>query len=247
MKFLEDIIEYVKQDKLYPIVFYGASTTSAEYSMPNWAEIIRYWLKEKIGDMVGDYKKANWNIQTSNRGLNGGSSQDLLDRFENLVLSLKPRIIFLSVGKNDAYYKIDKKITEENTRKIIQKSLDDGSKVVFMTTVPALWEKLNEKIKDYVEIDRIVAQEFSDNENFVFIDFYNFFTNKDLEKSHTLVSVNGNDIVGIDPGEVDPIHYNKFGNALVAQIILKEIYGMDFDVEKFILDIADPSKKYPGY
>ncbi|MFA6383350.1 MAG: SGNH/GDSL hydrolase family protein [Parcubacteria group bacterium] len=247
MKFLEDIIDNAKEDKFYPIVFYGASTTSAEYSMPNWGEIIRYWLKEKVSDAVGNYKKAYWNIQTSNRGINGGCSQDLLERLDILVLSLAPKVIFLSVGKNDAYYRIDTKITAANTRKIIQKSLGSGSKVVFMTTVPTLWDKLNEKIKDYVEVDRMVAQEFSDNENFIFIDFYNFFTKEDLEKSYTLVSVDGNEIVGIAPGEIDPIHYNKIGNALVVKIILKEVYGLDFDAEKFISDLADPAKKYPGY
>lgn len=247
INFLEEMIACIKQDELYSIVFYGASTTSAEYAMPNWGEIIRYCLKMEMEDAIGDYKKANWNIQTANRGLNGGSSQDLLERFDELVLSLSPRIIFLSVGKNDAYYEIDRRITEENTRKIIQKSLNANMKVVFMTTVPALTEKLNDKIRNYVEVDRNVAQEFLNNENFMFIDFYDFFTKEDLEKSHTLISVNGNEIVGITPGEIDPIHYNKIGNALVAKIILKEIYGLNFDSEKFISDLADISKKYPGY
>lgn len=247
MKFLEDIIEYVKKDKLYSIVFYGASTTSAEYSMPNWGEIIRYWLKDGIGNAIGDHAKASWNIQTANRGLNGGSSQDLLERFDDFVLSLKPQIIFLSVGKNDAYFEIDKKITAENTKKIIRKSLAAGSKVVFMTTVPALWEKLNEKIRDYVEVDRALTQEFLDNKNFIFIDLYKLFSKQDLEKSYTLISLDGNEIVGIAPGEVDPIHYNKFGNALVAKIILKEVYDLDLDVEKFIKDLGDPTNKYPGY
>lgn len=247
MNFEEEIIDYSKKDKLYSIVFYGASTTSAEYAMPNWGEIIRYWLKEKIGEAIGDYTKANWSIQTSNRGLNGGSSQDLLERFDNLVLDLKPQVIFLSVGKNDAYFGIDKRITETNTRKIIQKSLTAGSKVVFLTTVPALWEKLNEKVKEYVDVDRTVAEEFSSNENFIFIDLYKFFTKENLAKSYTMILDVENDVIGLPIGEVDPIHYNKFGNALVAKIILKEAYSLDFDVDKFMKDIADPTKKYPGY
>ncbi|MDA3815312.1 MAG: SGNH/GDSL hydrolase family protein [Patescibacteria group bacterium] len=234
----------VQKDELFSIVFYGASTTSVEYSFPNWGEIIRYWLKEYIAEKIGKYY---WNLQTANRGLYGAGSQELLDRFEVMVENLDAKLIILQIGKNDFYYKIDKSITENNTRKIIQKSLEKNMLVVFTTSVPPATKELSEKIKEYAEVDRKVAKEFAGNENFMFIDFYNFFSEEDLERSYTLISEGGNVNIGIIPGGLDPVHFNKHGNALIAKIILKESFGIDFDHNKFIQDLSDNTKKYPGF
>jgi lysophospholipase L1-like esterase len=244
--FISDIIDNVSKDRPYPVVFYGASTTSAEYAMPNWGEILRFWLKKKITKIVGNYKKAFWNIQTANRGIDGGSSSDLLERWPALVLDLAPKLLILSVGKNDFYYGIDREITRKNTREIIKKSLEAGMKIIFMTTVPALTDKLNQGVKDYIAVDREVAKEFSVKENFVFVDLFESFAKADLEKIYTLISENGNKDIGIGPGEVDPVHYNRLGNAMVAKIILENVFDMDFDVERFMQDLNNPTKKYPG-
>jgi len=247
MAFLEEIKKEAEQDKLYPIAFYGASTTSSEYVFPNWVEIIRYVLKNVVEQKTSDYKRAYWNVQTFNCGLDGASSKDLLERFENLVLRIKPRMIFLAMGKNDPYYGIDPKETTENTSKLISQALDSGIKVVFANAPPALWESLNEKIKNHLEAEREVAKKFAENENFIFIDIFEKFPKKELEKIYTLICADGNEVVGIKPGEIDPIHYNKRGSAIVAKILLEEAFGIDFDMEIFLNDLNDPSKKYPSY
>ncbi len=242
-KFQEEMEKIIKRNKLFSIIYYGPSTTSVEYSFPNWGEITRYWLREYIEKNIGKYY---WNLQTINRGLNGASSGELLERFSQMIEGLNPSLIILNAGKNDYYYKIDQEITGKNTRELIRRSLENKCKVVFTTPVPALTNRLNENIKGYVEMDREIAQEFADNEDFIFIDFYKFFTEDDLKRSYTLISEEGNEVVGIAPGEVDLIHYNKYGNALVAEILLKEVFGIDFDHEKFIQDLSDNTKKYPG-
>ncbi|MFH0969298.1 MAG: GDSL-type esterase/lipase family protein [Patescibacteria group bacterium] len=247
MNFLEEIEKEAIQDKLYPIAFYGASTTSSEYVFPNWVEIIRYVLKDAIEQKLGDYKKAYWNIQTFNLGLDGASSKDLLEKFDDLVLRINPRLLFLAMGKNDPYYGIDPKETAENTFKLISKALDSGIKVIFANTPPALWESLNEKIKNHLQAEREVAKKFAENGNFMFIDIFEKFPKEELEKIYTLISADGNKVVGIKPGEVDPIHYNKRGSALVAKIFLKEAFDIDFNVENFLQDLNDPTKKYPSY
>lgn len=242
-KFQKDLEEKVKQNKLFSIVYYGASTTSVEYSFPNWGEIIRYWLKRYTRDNIGRYY---WNLQTANRGLDGASSGDLLERYPQMIESLNPDLVFLNIGKNDYYYEISQEECEKNTREIIEKSLKNGYKVVFTTSAPALSEDLNKKTKPYFDLDRKVAQEFLDNKDFLFIDLCNFFSADDLKRSYTLISEGGNKVVGIEPGEIDPIHFNKYGNALVAKIFLEQVFGIDFDQEKFIQDLADSSKKNPG-
>lgn len=240
--FQKDLENKIKQDKIFSIVYYGASTTSIDYVFPGWGSIMRYWLRDYIKENVGPYY---WNLQTVNRGLDGASSGELLERFSQMIESVNPDLVFLNIGKNDYYYKIKQEETEKNTRKIIEKSLKNGYKVVFTTSVPALTKDLNQKIKPNVDLDRRMAQEFSDNKDFIFVDFYNFFSEEDLKRSYTLISDNGNKVIGIKPGEVDPIHFNKYGNALVAKILLKEVFGIEFAHEKFIRDLDDNTKKYP--
>lgn len=246
MNLFGHIKDKITEGEYFNIVFYGASTTAFEHVFPNWADIVRYKLKIEMEYAVGDYKKAFWNIRTFNQGRDGVSSQELLDDFENLVLKLNPKLIFLSIGKNDPYYEIDKEITRKNSRELIKKALKNNTKVVFMTTVPAFSDKLNKKIKNYVQVDREVAQEFSDNENFIFIDLFSLFPGKYMQKSYTFVS-EGNDDVGIEPGEIDPVHYNKFGNAQVAKILLEKVFEIKFDTDVFLRDLDDPTKMYPGY
>lgn len=242
-KFEKDLENKIKQDKLFSIVYYGASTTSIDYIFPGWGSIIRYWLRDYIEENIGKYY---WNLQAINRGLDGASSGELRERFSQMIESIDPDLLFLSLGKNDYYYKIEREKTEKNIRDIIERSLKNGYRIVFATSVPALRENLNQAIKPYVDLDRKIAGEFKDNEEFIFVDFYDFFSQDDLKRSYTLISEGGNAVVGIAPGETDPIHFNKYGNALVAKVLLREVFGLDFDHEKFIQDLSDDTKKYPG-
>lgn len=248
MIFFDDIKKSAEQDKLSLIIYYGASTTSFEHVFPNWGEIMRYVLKAETEVYVSDNdgKNAYWNLQTVNFGLAGASSIDLSERFDDLVLARNPRIIFLNVGKNDVYFKIDKRITEKNTEKIIKKALAKNIKVVFTTTVPPLRGDLNKKIFDYVEVDKSVASQFKNNQNFVFVDLFELFPKNLIEKSYTLIA-EANEDVGVTDGDIDPIHYNKYGNAVVAKILLDKVFGIKFDYERFLKDLEDSTKKYPEY
>ncbi len=248
--FFEDIKKSVEKDESFLIAYYGASTTSQEYMFPNWGEIIRYTLKyafENEDEGEDDYKKYMWNIHTINLGLDGASSTDLLERFDNLVLSKKPNIIFLDASKNDVYYKIDKKVTENNNKKLIKKALDKGIKVVFTARIPSLRENLNKKIIEYNEIDKKIAKEFSENKNFIFIDLFNIFPKTLIKESYTLIHPISNEYIGIKAGEIDPIHYNKLGNVIVSKILLKEVFNIDFDENKFLKDLSDNTKMFPDY
>jgi lysophospholipase L1-like esterase len=246
MNFFEDIKKQIEQNKLFLIAYYGASTTSAEYCFPNWGEIIRYVLKDALEESTGIYQKAYWNLQTMNMGLNGALSADLLERFDFWVLDKNPNLIFLNVGKNDPYRNIDKEVTRKNTKTIIEKSLEKNIKVVFTTTMPALRDDLNKKVLEYIKVDQEIAEYFKGNENFIFVDLFNFFPKEAIKKSYTLIGEENNN-VGVKEGETDPIHYNRYGNAIVAKILLKKVFDIDFDEEKFLKDLTDPTVKYPSY
>jgi len=241
----EEIKKSVENDKLYLIAYYGASTTSHEYIFPNWGDIIRYVLKYQLEQILNDWKKPLWNIHTINLGLDGATSSDLYSRFDDIVLSLNPNLIFLEEGKNDMYFNIDKKITETNKKKTIRKALDKGIKVVFISTIHSLSESLNKKIRENMKVDLNVARK--DNKNFSFVNLFELFPKNLIKKSYTLISEDGNDVIGISKGEIDPIHYNKYGNAIVAKILLKQVFGIDFNENAFLKDLENQSKQFPNY
>jgi len=248
--FFEDVKNKIEQDNQFLIVYYGASTTSQEYIFPNWGEIIRYALKyafESENEREDNYKKYMWNIHTLNLGLDGASSIDLLARFDSLVLSKKPNLIFLDASKNDVYYKIDKKITENNNQKLIKKALDKGIGVVFTTRIPSLREDLNKRIIEYNEIDKKIARVFSNNQNFIFVDLFNLFPKDLIKKSYTLIHPISNKYIEIKAGEIDPVHYNKFGNVIVSKILLKKVFNIDFDENKFLKNLSNNTKMFPDY
>jgi len=247
MIFYKAAKQSVLDEKHFFITFYGTATTSVEYVFPNWAEIIRFALKRHIEEDIGLYNIPYWYIQTSNFALNGAASRDLRMHFDKLVTERKPKMIFLNAGKNDVYQDIPLRETKRNTEWLIERSLALDLLVVFTTAVPALRDDLNKKILQYVNLDRRVAQGFKTNDNLKFVDYYEHFNKEDIGKSYTLVSPTGNEHINLDPGQIDPIHFNRYGNALIAKILLREIFEFDFDHEKFLADLADDGKKYPGF
>ena len=98
-----------------------------------------------------------------------------------------------------------------------------------------------------MEVDYNVAKEFAGNKNFIFVNLFKLFPKSLIKKSYTLISEEGNDVIGIPAGEIDPVHYNKYGNAIVAKILLKEVFGIDFDEKVFLKDLNDQSKQFPDY
>ena len=133
--------------------------------------------------ILSDWKKPCWSIHTINFGLDGATSSELLERLDELVLSKNPDLIFLEEGKNDIYFNIDKKITEANKKKSIHKILDKGIKVVFISSIPSLWEKLNKRIIDNMEVDNNIAREFKENKNFMFVNLFELFPRNLIKKS----------------------------------------------------------------
>jgi len=245
--FFEAIKKQVAQGKLFFIIYYGPSSVSYEYIFPNWGEILKWVLKDQLEEKVGDYKKAYWDFQTANMGLDGASSVDLLERLSILVLDKSPDLVVLKdAGGNDGVCGIKKEITKGNTQKMIKNLLEKDIKVAFLNSVPSLSDDLNEKMKNYIEIYRRMVGEFEENENFTFVDLFNLFPPSEVEKSYSLIS-EGNEDYGIEKGEIDSSHCNKYGNAMMAKILLKEVFGIEFDHEKFLRDVADDSIKYPGY
>ncbi|MCK5490815.1 MAG: SGNH/GDSL hydrolase family protein [Candidatus Pacebacteria bacterium] len=247
MNLISEIENKIKTEEVFKIVFYGASTTTVTYSFPNWAEIMRYTLREKLDEIIGDWKVPAWFIQSFNAGLDGASSRDLLNNLDDFVIKESPDLIFLSISKNDFYYKFKLKETTKNTKKIIDKLLKKGVNIIFTTSVPSSDEKRNEKINIFLENDRKIAIEYENNSNLIFVDFFELIKKKYRSKMYTLIQESNENITDAKKGDIDTIHFNKYGNAVIASVLLKECFGIEFDVDKFIKDIKDDTRKNPRF
>lgn len=247
MDLIKEAERNIKDKNIFKIVFYGASTTAVAYSFPSWAEIMKYSLREKFEEIIGDWKAPYWYIQSFNAGLDGASSRDLLENIENFVINEKPKLVILSVSKNDFYYNFKIEETEKNTKKIIDKLLESGIKIIFTTSVPSSDEKRNDNLSIFAESDRKVAFEYKDNSNVIFIDYFSLVNKNDLDKMYTLVQESNEKITNSKKGDIDTIHFNKYGNAVISSILLKECFGIKFNVEKFMKDIKDDTRKNPRF
>lgn len=247
MIFIKTAKQSVLDEEPFFITFYGSSTTSMEFVFPNWAEIIRFALKRSIEEEDSLYRVAYWYIHTANYALNGASSRDLRLHFDKFVTQRKPNMVFLSSSKNDPFLDIPLRETKRNTEWLIERCAALDLLIVFTSSAPAQTEDIDKKMMQYIDLDRRIAQSFQTNEKFRFVDFHEQFSEEDIKKSYSLISPTGNEHLGLKPGKIDPIHFNRFGNSLVAKILLKEVFRTDFDHEKFLADIKDESKKYPGF
>ena len=247
MNIIKEIEKKIKKEDIFKIVFYGASTTVVAYSFPNWSEIMKYALREKFEEIVGDWKAPYWFIQSFNGGLDGASSRDLLINLERFVIKENPDLVFLSASKNDAYYNFKVKETEKNTRQIIEKLLKHEIKVIFTASIPSSSESRNNKINNFVENDRNIAFEYKDNSNFLFVDFFKLIKKKYRGKMYTLIQESNEKITDSKLGDVDTIHFNKYGNVVIASILLKKCFGIEFNADKFMKDIKDDTRKNPRF
>ena len=244
MNFLDDIKNKLEKNEVVDIVYYGSSTTSVEYIFPNWAEIIRYVLKFELDS---DYRQVWWNLFTHNMGLDGAKSSDLLKNLQKLVLDRNSYLMFLDAGINDYYFEVDLNETKKNISEIIKRALDSGVKVVYWTSAPSAREDKNKAYDVYHKAEQEIAQNFSQNKNFLFIDLFLLFSKEDIAKSYTLIEPDGNKVLGLKPGDLDYVHFNRYGNAVIAKILLKEAFNVNFDENKFLKSLSDNTKKYPDY
>ena len=247
MNFSESLKNKFGNNEVVDIAFYGSSTTSVEYIFPNWVEIIRYVLKMSLDKGFADYRQVWWNLFTHNVGLDGAKSSDLLDNLKKIVLDKNPHLIFIDAGINDYYFMVPLEETRKNIEQIIKQALASGSRVVYWTSAPSAREDRNQAYETYHKVEQETAAIFSGNSNFLFVDLFSIFPKDAIEKSYTLIEPDGNEVLGLKPGEQDYVHFNRYGNAVVAKILLKEAFGIDFEVEKFLGSLSDQTNKYPKF
>ena len=214
----------------YWIAFVGDSITSTEWVHPNWREIVEYVLKDKLQNDFSNWRIPSWGIRCFNWGFDGATTKDM-----------KPNFVISLMGGNDPTLGLKPEETKNNIEKIFENLKQNDINVFWMTTTPDLNGK---KDREYSEFSK-VALSINTSDGQTVFDMFEEYKKYDLKRFFTFIS-EGNEAEHIKAGEIDPDHPNQLGNAYIAKVILKQVFGIDFDPEKYIKTTVE-GYKYPEY
>ena len=171
-------------------------------------------------------------VELINKGIGGNKVPDLLLRYNDDVLKLKPNIVFIYIGINDVWHKYDWgsgtdiDIYEKGLRKIITDIKAVGAKIILCTPT-VIGEnngefKLNNNFKDIdtMEIMNKDLDAFSDVVRNLSSEF-----NTDLldlrKKFKEYISENNDQNMPKGVLTSDGVHLNNEGNKLIADEMIK--------------------------
>ncbi|OGF24877.1 hypothetical protein A2331_03370 [Candidatus Falkowbacteria bacterium RIFOXYB2_FULL_34_18] len=245
-KQLQKIENKLKQGDWYRIAFLGDSITSTEWVHPNWREVIEYVLKMELEIAMGEWELPWWKLRCLNAGYNGASTSELMKFVEKDVIPCKPNLAIFMDTYNDKYKNINPDEHAKNLDIILSKLTVGVGDVVFSNSIARFNEKANMENKKYIATAETVVKKYKNKIRVV--DMYSAFSQLELDKFFTFKYTKDDidAIAGIKVGDIDFGHPNSLGNAYVAKIMLKEIFGLDFNPDRYI-DDSLAGKKYPGY
>jgi hypothetical protein len=232
------IKEALESTGKYWIAFVGDSITSTEWVHPNWREIVEYVLKEELQREMSDWKIPSWGIRCFNFGYDGSTTADILKKVDDIKL-IKPDMVIGLMGGNDPTLGISVDDSVKNIKQIVEKL---ETQVVWCnSTTAGEGDKKNAQYEPY-------AKAFLDMEEIgklQKIDMFSEYQKFETSRFFTFISEE-NLVEGIKAGEIDRQHPNTLGNAYIAKVILREVWGVEFDPEKYI-DEVNRGEKLPKY
>lgn len=239
---LNNIKTTLKDKGRYWIVFTGDSITSCEWVHPNWRDIVIYILQNELIDLLkGDWKTPEWGVKGFNFAYDGATTKDILEKIDDILL-VKPQLVIGLMGGNDPVLGVSVGESVNNIKEISKFITSAGSKLVWCSSTPAgKHSKKNSEYEPYAK----AFMKIPDKENFYKVDMFSLYQNFPTEKFFTFVSEE-NPTEGIKEGEPDLQHPNQLGNAYIAKVVLKEVFGITFNPEKYIKETLE-GKKYPDY
>ncbi|KKR66674.1 MAG: hypothetical protein UU09_C0048G0001, partial [Microgenomates group bacterium GW2011_GWA2_40_6] len=149
-------------------------------------------------------------------------------------------LVIMMMGGNDSVLGVSEKEHGENIKTIAKSLADKNIDLVYSTDSKPWNDKIAELYGKYVEIDKKLNLD-----GVRFINLFEEFDNFPKERIFTFKSEEIA-VVGLKKGDIDFLHPNQLGNAYIAKIILKEVFQIDFDPEKYI-ETNTAGYKYPEY
>ena len=206
------------------VVFLGDSITEAGESKEGDGTYKGFItsLKEDVGQ----------DMELINKGIGGNKVSDLLLRFKQDVLDLKPDIVFIYIGINDVWHKYDWgtgtdiDVFENGLRKIIVDIKTKGTKIILCTPT-VIGEnsgefRLNNNFKDIDTMD--IMNKDLDAFSDVIRNLSSEFTTELLDfrkKFKDYISENNTKNLSKGILTYDGVHLNNQGNKLIADEMIK--------------------------
>ncbi len=234
---VDQLIENLKKNQRFWIVFTGDSWTSAEWVHPNWREIVEYFLKMEL--MEGeDWKTPSWGVRTFNFAYDGATTQDILEKIDDIKL-VNPDLVISFMGGNDSVFDIPVEESVDNIKKISQ---NIAMPLVWCTGLTMAAPKENERYYPYVQAILNLPQ----NKDFQVLDTFSLSQDFPLERIFTFKATKDNLLAGQKQGDLDLQHPNQLGNAYIAQVVLGKVFGIEIDPERYLKDVS-AGLMYPTY
>lgn len=171
-------------------------------------------------------------VELINKGIGGNKVSDLLLRYNDDVLKLKPNIVFIYIGINDVWHKYDWgtgsdiDIYEKGLRKIITDIKAVGAKIILCT--PTVIGENNGEFKLKNNFKDIDTMEIMNKDLDAFSDVVRNLSSEfntdllDLRKKFMEYISENNDL-NMSKGVLtsDGVHLNNEGNKLIADEMIK--------------------------
>jgi acyl-CoA thioesterase I len=166
---------------------------------------------------MGDSITEGWPLDSSfpgkpyiNRGISGQTSPQMLVRFRQDVIDLKPKVVVILAGTNDIAGNtgpMTLEQTEDNLRSMADLAAANGIKVVLCSVLPASefwWHKGLEPAEKIVAVNKWIKA-YATEKGYVFVDFHSAM--KDERDGLP---------AALSP---DGVHPNKAGHAVMSPLV----------------------------
>ena len=208
---------------------------------PNWREIVEYVLKQKLRNhLSGDWKTAQWQLRFFNYEYDGATSSDMVDKLPE-ILTVNPDLAVAMIGANDPFQDISVNEHGENILKLKTSIEKSGSKFIYSTCNNPDREISRNAYEPYIKADSELG---IPTEQFI-----NLYEKSDKFPRKIIYSFKFEEddpTENIKKGDQDFWHPNQLGNAYIAKVILKEVFNIYFDPEKYWKDTL-AGEKMPKY
>ncbi|NIF07411.1 capsular biosynthesis protein [Chryseobacterium sp. Tr-659] len=111
------------------------------------------------------------------RGISGQTTSQMLLRFQNDVVSLKPELVVINAGTNDIAQNTgvyDPDFTFNNIKSMADIAKNNGIKVIIASVLPAAafpWRKEITEVPQKVEALNNRLKQYANNNKFIFVDY----------------------------------------------------------------------------
>ena len=212
---MKNYLRKFKNHSYLTILCIGDSTTSQDWTHPNWYDWLRFTFTQG-----GDWEKDSSNRKIFNNGRDGGSIDYFLKNFDREVKEFKPDAVIVSLGFNH----FEDKNAKQKAEKLFRKIKAIKAEIIAWSPYESLNPKYSKTLAEISGFYRDLTKKYRG----VFIDIYSEFKKYDLSKIFTFEAWENPDW-DMKAGEPDFIHCNEVGNQIIVEKIAKKAFGTELE------------------